>query len=464
MKTTDYLRILSRSWLIILIMVIAGGLGGFWIYHGSPSMYTSSVHLYVAGSGSQPDEEIASRLLSSERAVALSQVARTAPAVQAAKKAAHYPHAAVTATATAAGNSPFFTITVKGRSAAQATAIANEFARTLPATMVSLEGPADRGIHVSNLAPASYSGKAVSPDLRRDIGLSLIVGLLLGVVIAVIRETFDRTVRDSTDLADVTDLTILGTIPRDEPKNQMPAMSAPRSARAEGYRQVRTTLLNVRNPKLRTIAVTSAALGEGKTSLTTNVATAFSRAGHRVAVVDGDLRRPAVSTFFGVGTGRGLSEVLAGICSLDEALNVLDNGRLAILTSGARPANPSEALAGAAMKRVLADLADRYDYVFVDTPPVLPVSDPLVMATLVDAVVLVIQLGRTTRERLQRATSALARVNATVLGVVPNMSGKGRDRDYRYPYHYAYLSGRKEETVSLPIPVGNGQASSEVHG
>lgn len=457
MKTSDYLRILSRSWLIIIILVVAGGVGGSWAHHSKPKMYQSFAQLIVSGSGKSPKEEIASRLLASERAVALSQVAGTVPAVDAAEQAAGYPKAVVSVNATAKGNSPFLTVSVIGRSPTEVRAIADEFAHTLPGTMVKLEGPTDSAIRVSNLAPASLPGKPLSSNSWRDVGFGLLIGLLLGLMIAVAREALDRTIRDSADVEEITDLTILGTVPRDLPKKQLPAMSSPRSARSEGYRQVRTTVINGR-ARMKTMAVTSASLGEGKTSVVTNVAVAFSRAGHRVAVVDADLRRPQVATFFGLNPERGLTDLLAGTCSLHEALNVLDvDGRLAVLTSGARPADPSEALAGATMREVLRQLADEYDYVFVDTPPVLPVSDPLVLAPLVDGVILVIRLGRTTRERLQRASTALARVNATILGVVPNMSGKGRDRDYRYPYRYAYLSGRKSGRASLPIPVGNGK-------
>jgi Mrp family chromosome partitioning ATPase len=139
---------------------------------------------------------------------------------------------------------------------------------------------------------------------------------------------------------------------------------------------------------------------------------------------------------------------------------VHDDGRLAVLTSGARPVNPSEALASMAMKHLLRQLADEYDYVFLDTPPVLPVSDPLVLAPLVDGVILVVQLGRTTRDRVERATKALNRVNATILGAVPNKSREGRDRDYRYPYYYAdtrnrYKRGRRTDADVL-VPVNNG--------
>ena len=461
MEISDYLRLLKRSGLIIVLAVIVGGLAGFWVYGAKTPTYKSSVQMVVSGNGQTPADETTGRLLASERALALSQVAGTVPAVNAAKNAAGYPDAAVSATSTANGNGPFLAVTVMGPSPTAAKAVAEAFAPTLPATMVNLEGATSSAIRVRNLAQASLPGRPSSPQIQRLVGLGLAAGLVLGIVIAVIREALDRTVRDTAELDELTDRTVLGTVPRDLPKKRLPATSSPRSARAEAYRQVRTTLINARHPQMQTMAVTSASLGEGKTSVATNVAAVFSRSGHRVAVVDADLRRPCVAAFFGVKPERGLTDVLAGACSLREALNLLNEGRLAVLTSGDLPANPSEALGGAAMKQVLRQLADEYDYIFIDTPPVLPVSDPLVLAPLVDGVILVIELGRTTRDRVKRATKALDRVNATILGLVPNKSGKGRDRDYRYPYRYAYLPGRKNG-ARLQVPVENGHVRSPV--
>jgi polysaccharide biosynthesis transport protein len=455
----DYLRLLKRSGLIIILAVIAGGLAGYWVYGSKTPTYQSSVRMIVPGSARSAGDEITARLLAAQRAVAFSQVAGTPPALNAAKNAAGYPDAAAAATSSADGSSPFLTVNVQAPSATEAKAIADSFAPTLPATMVNLEGGVP--ISVRNLAPANLPAKPSSPNIRKLVGLGLAAGLVLGIVIAVIRETLDRTVRDSEDVDELTDLTILGTVPREFPKKPLPATSSPRSARAEAYRQVRTTLLNARHPEMQTMAVTSPSLGEGKTSVATNVAAVFSRSGQRVAIVDADLRRPCVASFLGVQSERGLTDVLAGTCSLHEALNLLNDGRLAVLTSGALPVNPSEALGGAAMKQVLRQLADEYDYILIDTPPVLPVSDPLVLAPLVDGVILVIELGHTTRDRVKRATKALDRVNATILGVVPNKSGKGRDRDYRYPYRYAYISGRKVG-ARLHIPVEDGHHQSRV--
>jgi tyrosine-protein kinase len=460
LESSDYLHMLKRSWLVIIMAALAGALGGYWVYGSKAPLYQSSVQMIVSGRGRPAVDEMSAWLLATQRAAALSQVAGTAPALAAAKKAAGYPDAAVSATSSiASGEAPFLTVSVVGQSSAVVKAIADEFAPTLPATMVAMEGHFSSAIQVRNLAPASLPGKPFSPSITRLAGLGMAAGLLLGIVIAFLRETLDSTVRDSADAGELAGLATLGAIPRDLPREPLPAVSRPRSARAEAYRQVRTTLINTQHPRLRTMAVTSASVGEGKTSIATNLAAAFSRAGHRVVIVDADLRRPCVATFFGLKPEHGLTDVLAGTCSLPAALTLADDGRLAVLTSGAPPANPSEALAGLAMKRVLRQLAEEYDYVLVDTPPVLPVSDPLVLAPLADGVILVIQPGRTTRDRVKRTIKALDQVSAMIVGVVSNKSGNGRDRDYRYPYHYAYprhrhTHGRGTDAIAV-VPVND---------
>lgn len=445
METIQYVRALARSWFIVLITLVAGGVGGYYVYHSETPQYQSSVHLVVSGAGpGRATDEVTARVLANQRAQALAQVAPTAPAVKAAATKAGYPSAAPSVSASAGQEGPFLTVNVVDTSAARAQAIANSFAATLPATLAALEGRSDTPINVRNLAPASAAGDPISPKLLNDLALGLAAGLVLGVALALLREGVDRTIRDSEELERVTELTVLGTVPRDSLKSALPATTNPRSVRAEAYRQIRTTLLNS-NGQPRTIAVTSAVLGEGKTSVATNLAVVFSRAGHRVALVDADLRRPRVAQVFGLPRKPGLSDVLAEQITLTDALHHLDDGRLAVLTSGQIPANPSEALGGAGMEKVLTQLAAEYEYVIVDTPPVLPVTDALVVAPAVDGVVLVTRLGRTTRERVKRSLNATDRVHARIIGVVPNYASKGPDSDYRYTYKYKGARRREVE-------------------
>jgi succinoglycan biosynthesis transport protein ExoP len=436
LETVHYLRALGHYWFLVAITVIAGGAGGFLVYSNTTPVYHSTVRMIVSGSGSgQPTDEVTARVLATQRALALSQVADTPPAVRAAAAKAGYPGATPSVSSNSEVDGPFLTVTVTHTSAARAQAIANAFALTLPATMVRLEGRADAAIAVANLAPANRPAKPFSPKIGRDLGLGLAAGLVLGFAIALLREAVNRAVRDSDELAELTGLRVLGAVPRDMPKRALPAVTDPRSARAEAYRQIRTTLLNNADGPPRTIAVTSATVGEGKTSVATNLAAVFNRAGHRVVLVDADLRRPRVSDVFDVDSEIGLTDVLARKASLEQALTTFDDGRLALLTSGPIAANPSEALGGSGMKEVLAQLAARYEYVIIDTPPVLPVTDATVLAPMVDGVVLVTRLGRTNRNQVTHAVAAIRRVNATILGLVPNQASAASDRDGRYSYY-----------------------------
>src|SRR5579859_3040531 len=422
-----YVRAVVRSWIILLVFVILGGGVGYVLYQRATPMYRSSVRMVVSGTG----DEITVRVLSVQRAQALAQLAPAAAA-------ARYPLATPRVQASAPEQSPFVDVHVEDSDPTRAQAIANAFAATLPAVLVRYEGATSTRVVLTNLAPASSPGGAYSPEPAIYIGIGVVGGLLLGIVIASLRFSFDHTIRDSDEVERLTGLTLLGTVPRDVPKKLLPAVSDPRSPRAEAYRQIRTTLLNLQSRRgLQTIAVTSPTLGEGKTSVASNLAAVFSRAGHRVVLVDADLRRPRVAAFYNLSQPYGLTEVLSGVTTLEQALVHLDDGRLAILTSGRIPANPSEALGGLGMERVIEALTEEYEYVIIDTPPMLPVTDASVIAPKVDGVILVARMRHTTRDRIRRALSALQRVNATVLGVVPNQAGKGADKDYRYPYSHS---------------------------
>lgn len=435
MEGTHYVRAVARSWWLVLLALLAGGVGGYAIYATKTPMYRSTVNLIVSGAGSgQQVDELSSRILATQRAFALAKVAPTTPAITAARRAAGYPNANVSVTATSDPTAPFLTINVAGTSPTRTKAIADGYTRTLVATMARLEGKADRNIVINELSPASLPTAPYTPKLKRDAGLGLAIGLVLGLALALVRDSLDYAVRDSDELEQLTGATILGTVPRDSPRDLLPALNRPRSARVEAYRQIRTTLLN---SQVRTVAITSALMGEGKTSVATNVAAVFARAGHRVALIDADMRRPRVAAFFGLQPAVGLSDVIAGTMALRDALRITQDGRLAVLPCGRIPADPSEALDSAAMTQVLAQLAADYEYVLVDTPPVLPVTDALVIAPKLDGAVLVVRIGRTRRQQLRHAIYALRRVNADVIGLVANQAGAGSDSDYRYPYEYA---------------------------
>ena len=173
------------------------------------------------------------------------------------------------------------------------------------------------------------------------------------------------------------------------------------------------------------------------------MAVTFARTGQTVVIVDADMRRPQVAEAYQlVDEGPGLSGYLAGTVSLGDALRSGDEGRVAILPSGATPGNPSELLGSSRMADLLRELGERYDVVLVDSPPVLPVVDPLVLGVLATGVVVVVQLGQTSRERLNRTLGSIRKLNVPLLGLVANGAVARGDAAYGYGYGYGYY-GRK---------------------
>jgi capsular exopolysaccharide synthesis family protein len=211
----------------------------------------------------------------------------------------------------------------------------------------------------------------------------------------------------------------------------------PQSQMAESYRALRTSLLlsNLGTPP-KVVMITSARPQEGKTTTSINTAVVLAQKGVRVLLIDADLRRPSIHKTLGLGPRTGLSNVLTGSTSLEQAIlrsAVLSN--LFILPAGTPPPNPAELLASTNMRDLLLDLRDKYDHIVIDTPPTLSVTDAVVLSPRVDAIVLVIRSGQTTKQALRRSRDILMQVNARVTGVLLNAVDL-TSPDYYYYYEY----------------------------
>jgi non-specific protein-tyrosine kinase len=222
------------------------------------------------------------------------------------------------------------------------------------------------------------------------------------------------------------------------------------SPRAEAYRRIRTNLqfVDVDRPP-RVITVNSSLPGEGKTTTACNLAITLAQSGRRVALVDADLRRPKVAQYLGLEGAVGLTSVLIDHTRLGQALQLWGPDRIGVLTSGAIPPNPSELLASQHMVDLLAQLETRWDFVILDTPPLLAVTDAAVLASRCDGALLVVRHGRTTRHQVQAATAALKAVSARPVGVVLNMTPKRRGGSYGYGYGYYEYESSHQDHPSL---------------
>jgi tyrosine-protein kinase Etk/Wzc len=294
----------------------------------------------------------------------------------------------------------------------------------------------------------------IGTNLRQKVLLGLLVGLLLGVGGAFFLEYLDQTVKTAADVERVVGAPVLGLIPY-EPKlvagangGRKPILAAtalsPDDPTVEAYRSLRTnvTFVSAERP-VQLLAVTSPGPGEGKTTTVANLALILALSGSKVLLIDADLRRPILHRAFQLVDQPGLTDVLIGNVSLREALRPDVSKNLDVLPSGARPPNPSELLGSDAMRRLLSDARRDYEYIVMDTPPALPVTDASVVGASMDAMVVVMRSGETEETAAQRTMSQLERVHARIAGVVLNGVSRRHDRYYSY---YSDSSSRKERS------------------
>ncbi len=228
----------------------------------------------------------------------------------------------------------------------------------------------------------------------------------------------------------------------------------PRSPAAEAYRMLRTSLSFLAPQEgLRTILVTSAGMGEGKTVTAANLAVALAQAGRQVLLIDADLRLPGLGNLFGVPQAVGLSNVLVRAAGASEAVALTEVPGVDLLPSGPVPPNPAELLARSDFEALLAAFKREYDRIVIDTPPVLTVSDATTIAGMVDGVLLVAEAGITRREALADAKKALEQVGGRVVGVVLNkMARTAAGGHYDYYGYYGAAGARARPARAARAP------------
>jgi capsular exopolysaccharide synthesis family protein len=346
-------------------------------------------------------------------------------------------------------------VEVLDQSPVRARDIANTLSDEFVAMVRELETPADGGQPDARVVVeqrASIPEHPVVPKTARNIGIGLALGVALGIGLAVLRDTLDNTVKDRQTLEEITRVGLVGSIPLDKERRNEPAISFDKdnSAIAEAFRKLRTNLqfLAVDDPP-RVIVVTSSIPNEGKTTMAINIALALAEAEHNVVLVDGDMRRPMLDKYLDLVGPVGFSTVLSGAASLSEVLQKTRFPRLTVLTSGAVPPNPSELLGSLAAQKVLSELRANFDYVIVDSSPLLAVTDAAILATNSDGVLIMARFGQTKREQLAHAFGNLEDVGATILGAVFTMTPARDSTSYSYSY-YGNDNARRPPRRELP--------------
>lgn len=269
--------------------------------------------------------------------------------------------------------------------------------------------------------PAELPGAPFTPDYRKAAMKGAAGGLALAYAVLIARRLIDRRVRSVKHVEDATGASVLGIIPKEDALGRSHrGVRGDLGRAAESFRQLRTNLrfVDVDNEP-RKIVVTSALAGEGKSTVSANIARLVAQAGTPVLLVDADLRRPQIATTFEIDGAVGLTQALAGDVEMRDV--IVDSGmtNLSVLPAGRIPPNPSELLGSLRMKQFIDDLAQDY-LVILDAPPLLPVTDAGLLSAFCDGALLVQAAGKTQIEQSEQCRRILDQVGSRLLGVVLN--------------------------------------------
>lgn len=459
MELRDYLRILRQSWVLIVLLTLLGiGAGAAYSIITTPK-FSSSAKVFVSTSaGSTVSELQQGNTFTQQRVKTYADLATTPivllPVIEELALETSAQDLAQQITATAPLDTSLIEITATDADPELAAAVATAVSDSLTQVVQTIEaseaedGTTRSAVKLTLVQHAAVPESPVSPNVPLNVALGGLVGLALGIGIAVLRETLDTRIRNERDVELVTDTPIIGGIVFDPKASERPLIvhADPQSPRAESFRTLRTNLYFVdAGRSSRAFVVTSSVESEGKSTTTANLAIALSDAGARVLLVEADLRRPKVAEYLGLEGAVGLSDLLIGRADLQDVVQRWGRNSLFVLPAGAIPPNPSELLGSKAMISLIAELDRSFDVVLFDAPPLLPVTDAAILARNVGGAIVIAAAGRTHRGQLRGAMAALANVDAPVSGIVltmlptkgPDAYGYGR---YGYGYGYGYAS------------------------
>lgn len=460
MTLHDFLRVAGKRWRAVVAGLLAGLFAAAVFTWTAPREYSAQVTIYVsAQTGSDgasaayqgsllSEQKVKSytRLLTSNR-VAQDVVDRLHLDVPAAQIAAEL-------TASAQPDTVLLTASATDGSPQRAKDIADATGAAFIRLVSELEQPSAgsaAAVTARVVEPAPLPAAPVTPKPAVNFGLGVLLGLVAGFALAFLRDALDTTIKTVEDLRRLTGAPNLGAVALDPdvPRHPLTVQQHPHSPKAEAFRKIRTNLqfIDVDRPR-KAIVVTSALPEEGKTTTLCNAAIVLARAGHRVVLVEADLRRPRAADYLGLESAVGVTSVLAGRVSLGQALQSWGDETFDILASGPIPPNPSELLASQQMSNLVADLRERYDMVLLDAPPLLPVTDAAALGTLCDGALLAVRYGKTTAGQVRAAIAALDAVSVRVLGTVFTMV-PGSTTDSYYTYYAADDGDEADLTTPL---------------
>jgi capsular exopolysaccharide synthesis family protein len=318
------------------------------------------------------------------------------------------------------------------------------------------EVSAQAGVAANNISQVDVADTPVKPVSPRPL-INLVLAALFGLIAAAgfvfLRDKFDDSIRTPEDVPTKLGLTFLNSTPLlDETTTPQEALSDPRSALSEAYAALRTSIeLGHKGGAPRTMAVTSTRQSEGKSTSAYAIARNFAKVGKNVVLIDGDLRKPSLHRFLNAHNDKGFSSLLAGMVGIDEVLQPTDTSNLSLIAAGQLPPNPAELLSGPRLSELIAELAERFDIVVVDAPPVLGLADTILIGSATDATLFVIEANGSHHGHAKAAVRRLSANGVTMIGAVLSKYDArkiGYGYGYAYNYTYSYSYGDNENQPS----------------
>ncbi|WP_349426430.1 polysaccharide biosynthesis tyrosine autokinase [Microbacterium sp. LWS13-1.2] len=446
MELTDYIRILRKNWVIIVVATLVGiGIAAAWSLTRTPQYEAQSTVFVSTQSGSTIQDLQQGSNFTQSRVQTYTNLVTTPivmnPVIAELELGTTANDLGARVEASAALNTTLITITVTDTDPVRAAETANALAMSLTAVVEQLETPNGTDtspVSLERVKDALPPLEPSSPNVPLNLALGALVGLALGIGVAVLRAVLDTRIRTPRDVEQVSDRPIIGAIAFDPRAKERPLIvhADPLSPRAESFRSMRTNLQFLENEGRASFVITSSVPSEGKSTTAINLAIALADAGKRVALLDTDLRKPKVAEYLGIEGGAGLTDVLIGRARLSDVMLPWGNRSLYVLPAGKIPPNPSELLGSKSMRQLLEALERDVDIVLCDAPPLLPVTDASILAKQTNGAILIVSAGHTNRHQLSGAIDALQTAGAHIAGIAMTMVPTRGPDSYAYGYGY----------------------------
>ena len=472
MELQDYIRILRAHWRGVAALTLAGLILAIGYNFTQPKIYAANASGFVStGTSDNPAVSSVGDTLAKSRATSYIQLATS-------RKVAQIVIDKLGLATTPDGligqisvvqppDTVTLQITAKAKSPAEAQELADAWVQALSQAVDDLENPNHspdmQTMRVVPVVSAALPTAPISPRTRVNMMIGLAAGFALGLGYALVRNMLDRRLRDAEQVERTFKVPVVGGVPDDKyfahesnergPLAVLDGGSGSGRVVAESFRKMRTNLsyMDVDNPP-RVIVVTSPRPDDGKSTVAANLAAAVASSGSETLLLDGDLRRPTVTTYMGAVAGAGLTDVLVGAAMPADVMQESRLPQLKVMGAGQVPPNPSELLGSQAMRNLLTALAKDY-IVIIDAPPLLPVTDAAILTRHAHGALIVIKSGKTLDHELATALANIEAVKGRTLGVVLNRIRRGSNNKYLYDSYYGQDTAPKRSKAARDKPI-----------